>query len=163
MQASELPEYRRIRAEDRWKEATAFRDAERLRLRAAGRTRQQACDESWLLMLKKFPPVAKGSVRAAGRVEPARLGLPWQDRSGLGWYAWLGGDSGPRQLLKLGDTEEKARVVWWVLKNSLKAGQSMLKSPESTQRTVQELVEVSPERVEKRLRELGWSVERPTA
>ena len=82
MQASELPEYRRIRAEGRWKEATAFRDAERLRLREAGRTRQQACDESWLLMLKKFPPVAKGSVRAAGRVEPARLGLPWQDRSG---------------------------------------------------------------------------------
>ena len=160
MQASELPEYRRIRAEGRWKEATAYRDAERLRLREAGRTRQQACDESWLLLLKKFPPVAKGSVRAAGRVEPARLGLPWHDRGGAGWYAWLG--ASPRQLVKLGDDEQKARVVWLVLKHALEAGQSMLKSPESTQRTIEELVAVAPELVEKRLRERGWSVTRPT-
>ncbi len=161
MQASELPEYRRIRAEGRWKEAAAFRDAERLRLREAGRTRQQACDESWLLMLKKFPPVAKGSVRAAGRVEPARLGLPWQDRDGAAWWAWLGGS--PRQLVKLGDTEPAARVVWHVLKIGLAAGQATLKLPAGIQRTLDELLAVSPERVEKRLRELGWSVERPTA
>ena len=143
-------------------QATAFRDAERLRLREAGRTRQKACDESWLLMLKKFPPVAKGSVRAAGRVEPARLGLPWQDRGGAGWFSWLGGDEGPRQLVKLGDAEANAMVVLRLLKFGLAAGQATLKLSAGIQRTLGELLAVSPERVEKRLRELGWSVERPT-
>ena len=60
MQEHERQEYQRLRAEGTWSEASAFREAERKRLRKVGRNRQQACDESWAAMLKKFP--AQGQV-----------------------------------------------------------------------------------------------------
>lgn len=56
MQEHELKEYHRLRAEGKWNAAYEFREAERLRLRAAGRTRQQARDESWEAMLEEYPP-----------------------------------------------------------------------------------------------------------
>ena len=56
MQEHELKEYQRLRAEGRWNAASEFREAERKRLRAAGRNRQQARDESWDAMLNKYPP-----------------------------------------------------------------------------------------------------------
>ena len=56
MQEHELKEYQRLRAEGQWIAASEFRDAERKRLRAAGRNRQQARDESWEAMLEKYPP-----------------------------------------------------------------------------------------------------------
>ena len=163
MQASELPEYRRIRAEGRWQEATAFRDVERLRLREAGRTRQQACDESWLLMLKKFPRVSKGSVREFGFQVPCRLGRPFQDRDGAAWFSWLGGDEGPRQLVKLGDVEANAMVVWHVLKIGLEAGQATLRVSETLRIRMDDLSDGGLNAEISRLRELGWKVERPTA
>lgn len=55
MQEHELKEYQRLRAEGQWTAASEFRDAERKRLRAAGRNRQQARDESWEAMLEKYP------------------------------------------------------------------------------------------------------------
>ena len=56
MQAHELRDYHRLRAEGRWHEANQFRETERTKLRAAGRTRQQACVESWRAMLAAYPP-----------------------------------------------------------------------------------------------------------
>lgn len=56
MQEHELNEYHRLRSEGRWIAANEFREAERKRLRAAGRTRQQALEESWEAMLAKFSP-----------------------------------------------------------------------------------------------------------
>ena len=55
MQEHELKEYQRLRAEGRWNAASEFREAERKRLRAAGRNRQQARDESREAMLEKYP------------------------------------------------------------------------------------------------------------
>ena len=60
MQENELKEYQRLRAEGRWPQASEFREAERQRLRSAGRSKQQACDESWAAMLVKFPPLEDG-------------------------------------------------------------------------------------------------------
>jgi hypothetical protein len=57
MQEHELKEYQRLRAEGQWTAASEFREAERKRLRAAGRNRQQARDESWEAMLKQYPPL----------------------------------------------------------------------------------------------------------
>lgn len=57
MQEHELRDYQRLRAEGRWDDANEFREAERKRLRAAGRTRQQAREESWESMLERFPPL----------------------------------------------------------------------------------------------------------
>ena len=56
MQEHELKEYQRLRAEGQWNAACQFREAERKRLRAAGRNRQQAREESWEAMLEKYPP-----------------------------------------------------------------------------------------------------------
>lgn len=56
MQEHELKEYQRLRAEGQWIAASEFREAERKRLRAAGRNRQQARDESWEAMLENYPP-----------------------------------------------------------------------------------------------------------
>ncbi len=56
MQEHELKEYHRLRAEGQWIAASEFREAERKRLRAGGRNRQQARDESWEAMLEKYPP-----------------------------------------------------------------------------------------------------------
>ena len=56
MQEQELKEYQRLRGEGQWIAASEFREAERKRLRAAGRNRQQARDESWEAMLEKYPP-----------------------------------------------------------------------------------------------------------
>lgn len=56
MQEHELKEYQRLRAEGQWNAASEFREAERKRLRAAGRNRQQAREESWEAMLEKYPP-----------------------------------------------------------------------------------------------------------
>ena len=72
MQEHELTEYQRLRAEGQWIAASEFREAERKRLRAAGRNRQQARDESWEAMLEKYPPQdgqtpARRSAVALGR------------------------------------------------------------------------------------------------
>jgi hypothetical protein len=56
MQEHELKEYQRLRAEGRWHAASEFREAERKRLRAAGRNRQESREESWESMLAKYPP-----------------------------------------------------------------------------------------------------------
>lgn len=64
MQTHEKRDYERLRAEGRWSQASEFREAERQRLRSAGRSKQQARDESWAAMLVKFPP--------QGQVEPAQ-------------------------------------------------------------------------------------------
>lgn len=58
MQEHERIEYQRLRSEGRWNAASEFRESERKRLRAAGRNRQQAREESWEAMLEKFPPLA---------------------------------------------------------------------------------------------------------
>jgi hypothetical protein len=55
MQPHQQVDYERLRREGRWPEASAFRDAERKRLRAAGGTRKQAVDKSWQRMLERFP------------------------------------------------------------------------------------------------------------
>ncbi|MCX7420108.1 MAG: hypothetical protein NT013_11295 [Planctomycetia bacterium] len=57
MKENERKDYERLRAEGRWLEANEFREVERKRLRADGRNRQQACDESWSAMLAKYPPI----------------------------------------------------------------------------------------------------------
>jgi len=72
MQEHELKEYQRLRVEGQWIAASEFREAERKRLRAAGRNRQQARDESWDAMLNKYPPQdgqkpARQSAVALGR------------------------------------------------------------------------------------------------
>lgn len=72
MEASELREYQRLRAEGRWPQANEFREAERKRLRAIGRTRQPARDESWAAMLAKFPPVGQAKP-ASPAVESERI------------------------------------------------------------------------------------------
>lgn len=71
MQEHELKEYQRLRAEGRWPQASEFREAERRRLRATGRNKQQARDESWTAMLVKFPPL-EGSRPAS---EPSPLSV----------------------------------------------------------------------------------------
>ena len=72
MQEHERKGYERLRAEGRWPEANEFREAERKRLRAAGRNRQQARDESWAAMLAKFPPVGQAKP-APPAVESERI------------------------------------------------------------------------------------------
>jgi hypothetical protein len=46
----------RLRGEGRWEEASRFREKERQRLRAEGKPRKEAREESWRLMLEAFPP-----------------------------------------------------------------------------------------------------------
>ncbi len=55
-QEDELKEYQRLRAEGHWSAASEFREAEPKRLRAAGRNRQQARQESWDAMLDRYTP-----------------------------------------------------------------------------------------------------------
>ena len=57
MKAEQHAEYERLRREGRWPEASAFREAERKRLRAARGARKEALDESWQRMLERFPPL----------------------------------------------------------------------------------------------------------
>lgn len=52
---SQKAEYARLRKEGRWPEASAYRNEERKRLRAAGRSKQESKEESWALMLKAYP------------------------------------------------------------------------------------------------------------
>lgn len=59
MQGDQLAEYQRLRSEGRWSEANEFREVERRRLRVAGRTKQEAKDESWTAMVAKFPPLGQ--------------------------------------------------------------------------------------------------------
>ena len=62
MQEHERTDYERLRVERRWPEANDFREAERKRLRAAGGSRQEACDKSWELMLAEFRTLPDGVV-----------------------------------------------------------------------------------------------------
>lgn len=87
-----------------------------------------------------------------------RISKPWKDRETGLWYSWIGLDH--RKLVRLGDDEAKARVVWWILRNALNEGAKMLRKPESTQRTIDELIDVAPQQVFTRLAELGWKIER---
>ena len=76
MQEHELKEYQRLRTEGRWSQASEFREAERQRLRLAGRSKQQARDESWAAMLVKFPPLEDnrtGSEPTPPSVDPNTL------------------------------------------------------------------------------------------
>lgn len=75
MQEHELKEYQRLRAEGRWNAASEFREAERQRLRAAGRSKQQARDESWAAMLAKFPPLddSRAANESPSPVDPNEL------------------------------------------------------------------------------------------
>ncbi len=70
MKDHELTEYHRLRSEGRWTAASEFRESERKRLRAAGRTRQQARDESFEAMLEKFPPQDEQSRPVLSKVAP---------------------------------------------------------------------------------------------
>ncbi len=70
MQPYELREYRRLRDEGRWPEANRIREVERRRLRAEGRTRQQARDESWAAMLSAIDPE-----RANRMIQSARMAV----------------------------------------------------------------------------------------
>ena len=54
---SKIGSTERLRREGRWNEACMFRDGERARLRREGRSRLDATDESWAMMLKSFPPL----------------------------------------------------------------------------------------------------------
>lgn len=65
MQEHEMADYERLRADGRWGEATQYREAERRRLRAAGRSKQQARDESWAAMLAKYPPLRAATAEAS--------------------------------------------------------------------------------------------------
>jgi hypothetical protein len=47
----------RLRREGRWDEASAFRDAERQRLKGEGLSRQEAAERSWGAMIEKYPPL----------------------------------------------------------------------------------------------------------
>jgi len=47
----------RLRSEDRWEEASLYRDEQRRRLRAEGKTRRETSEEAWRLMIEEFPPV----------------------------------------------------------------------------------------------------------
>ena len=70
MQENELKEYQRLRSEGRWPQASEFREAERQRLRSAGRSKQQARDESWSLMLAKFPPFEGSQLESESTPSP---------------------------------------------------------------------------------------------
>lgn len=89
-----------------------------------------------------------------------RISRPWKDKESGLWFAWVGADH--RKLVRLGDDEAKARVVWWVLKGALNAGGKTLRRPEGILRSIEELLDVSPERVMATLRQLGWKVEMPS-
>lgn len=90
-----------------------------------------------------------------------RISRAWKDEKTGIWFSWIGGEH--RKLVRLGDDEQKARVVWWVLRNALNAGSKMLRKPEGVQRTLDELLDIGEDRVVSRLRELGWTVERPAS
>lgn len=70
MKEHELAEYHRLRSEGRWTAANEFRESERKRLRAAGRTRQQAREESFQAMLEKFPPQDEQSPPVQSEIAP---------------------------------------------------------------------------------------------
>ncbi len=70
MQAHELKDYQRLRAEGRWTQASEFREAERQRFRKAGRSKPQARDESWSAMLVKFPPQTQTGPAHRAAVQP---------------------------------------------------------------------------------------------
>lgn len=89
-----------------------------------------------------------------------RISRPWKDEESGLWFSLIGAEH--RKLVRLGDDEQKARVVWWVLKNALNEGAKTLRKPECIQRTIDELLDISPELVAATLRQLGWwVVERP--
>ena len=93
--------------------------------------------------------------------ELQRISRPWKDKESGLWFSWIGAEH--RKLVRLGDDEAKARVVWWVLKGALNEGAKTLRKPEGIQRTIDELLDISPERVAATLQQLGWTVERPAA
>lgn len=54
---SKISATHRLQREDRWDLASRYRDSERLRLRADGKTRAEARESSWQRMIEKFQPV----------------------------------------------------------------------------------------------------------
>ena len=99
MQEHELKEYQRLRAEGRWNAASEFREAERKRLRAAGRNRQQARDESWDAMLNKYPP--------QDGQEPARQSAVALDR----WSGADAADSEPEQDAEIAEELQQLALL----------------------------------------------------
>ena len=83
MQDHERTEYERLRAKGRWPEANEFREAERKRLRAAGRSRQEACDESWELMLAEFHSSPVGAIDEAAKAPALMSVIPQRLLSGV--------------------------------------------------------------------------------
>lgn len=90
-----------------------------------------------------------------------RIGRPWRDNDNGFWYAFIGIKN--RKLVRLGDEEPKARVVWWILRNALNEGSRTLQKPEGFQKSLDELLEIGTDRVMARLKALGWKIERPVA
>lgn len=76
MQTHEKSDYDRLRAEGRWPQANEFREVERRRPREDGRTRQQARDESWSLMLDKFPPLVAESAGLPSPIVESEPNIP---------------------------------------------------------------------------------------
>jgi hypothetical protein len=57
MDESQIVATDRLRSEGRWEEASLYRDQMRKQLRAEGKTKAEAKEASWAMMLAKYPPI----------------------------------------------------------------------------------------------------------
>lgn len=97
MQETRIQTTERLRREGRWNEASDYREWERQRLRAEGKSRHDAKEESWRLMAESYTPLTPEEIdwweasswRAAARFAPQCNGMD-------------------------GPSEPKMSDLWWV-------------------------------------------------
>ncbi|QEG34438.1 hypothetical protein [Bythopirellula goksoeyrii] len=77
MQESKALIMERLRREDRWDEASLFKDQTIKELRAAGKTRRDAGELAWGEMARKYPPVNQANEGVdLGGLDPTQEDLP---------------------------------------------------------------------------------------
>ena len=106
MKESQIVATDRLRREDRWDEATLYRDQARRQLRSEGKAKAEARETSWNMMLEKFPPMESMEEESPGPSagQPSESDLEDVDFDAL--------------LEKFGqNSPDFARDVFWVYHN----------------------------------------------
>lgn len=120
---SKIEATHRLQREDRWNLASRYRDAQRLRLKAEGRTRAEAREEAWRLMIDRFRPLDESAGPWPRYVEycpPVLRNAEVQPVFNVCWnWVWqvvslvADEDAALRESLA-GCNEESGERLWWL-------------------------------------------------
>ena len=120
MEESKIVATERLRREERWEEASRFKDATLREMRSSGMTKVEASDAAWSAMLEKYPPLPSAdppvdqqvAELAARPVEHIAPGDP-AEAAGIDTLLERLGDNGadlPRDVLWVYDNLENRRA-----------------------------------------------------